>query len=103
MKGVTMESVAQTAASPDAPGYVCPECKGHLEDMYCRACNADYPRSGPISNFLPRGTRHAQARDISATYDSVYTDHARVWEDQGRERDFREWFAGLARALPHGR
>jgi len=99
-----MESVAQPAMGRETLRYVCPECKGALEALYCRTCNAEYSQTGPIHNFLPRGTRHAKARDISTTYDSVYTSHARVWEDQGREKDFRDWFTGIARSLsPNGR
>jgi ubiquinone/menaquinone biosynthesis C-methylase UbiE len=98
-----MVSAAQSASQNDSLRYVCPECKGDLTDLYCKLCNAEYSQSGPVFNFLPRGTRFGQARDISATYDSVYTDHARVWEDQGRERDFRDYFAKLARELSGGR
>jgi SAM-dependent methyltransferase len=89
-------------AAPAAVRYVCPVCKGELSSRRCQRCNVQYSERAGIANFLPSGAASDRTEEISSAYDSIYTNHAAVWEDQGRETAFREYFASLARGLSSG-
>jgi ubiquinone/menaquinone biosynthesis C-methylase UbiE len=83
----------------DVSPFVCPTCKGILVNLRCSACNIQYADVDGIPNFIPRSSEFKKALDISATYDEIYSDHSGVCEDQGREADFRKFFARLAGEL----
>jgi ubiquinone/menaquinone biosynthesis C-methylase UbiE len=83
--------------------HVCPRCKGELSDLVCRRCGSKYSQRSGIPDFVPRGADSAQAEEISSVYDQIYTDHARVWEDQGREVAFRSYFGALAQSMSSGK
>jgi SAM-dependent methyltransferase len=75
--------------------YVCPQCKASLVALRCSQCGEQYVQKEGVANFLPRGAGFADAGATSANYDSIYTDHEAVWEDQGRGPKFRSYFTAL--------
>jgi ubiquinone/menaquinone biosynthesis C-methylase UbiE/uncharacterized protein YbaR (Trm112 family) len=85
------------------PGYTCPDCRGPLERLYCAHCHFEFPRVDGIPRLLPRDPRFGHAADISADYDSIYSEQSGVWENQGRTPDFIRWFSSLLDALPGSR
>lgn len=82
--------------------YVCPKCKAALVDLRCTRCGEQYNQRDHVFNFLPRGSGFEEAEASSANYDTIYTDHEAVWEDQGRGPNFRSYFASLLRDLSTG-
>lgn len=79
--------------------FVCPTCKGDLVALRCLACRTEYQVSEDVPCFLPRGGAFETAEEIGSTYDTIYASHSQTWEDQGREEDFRQFFADLASGL----
>jgi SAM-dependent methyltransferase len=83
--------------------YVCPQCKASLTALRCSQCGEQYVQKEGVTNFLPRGVGSGDASSTSANYDSIYTDHEAVWEDQGRGPEFRRYVAALLARLSTGR
>lgn len=83
--------------------YVCPHCKATLVALRCSRCGEQYVQTDGVTNFLPRGAVSGTASSTSANYDSIYTDHEAVWEDQGRGPAFRAYFAALLAKYSTGR
>lgn len=82
--------------------FVCPKCKGSLEDLGCRSCGTKYELIDGIPDFL--GPRNAEtASELASIYDSIYSAHENVWEDQGREARFRTYFSNLVAEISSGR
>ena len=75
--------------------YVCPDCKAALIGMRCSHCNHDYPMSKGFPVLLPKDERYRESREIVDAYDSIYTEHSNVWENQGRSTEFIAYFAAL--------
>lgn len=81
--------------------FVCPKCKGSLRQLTCEACNAEYDSLSGIPYFLTtKGQQSSSA--LGQIYDAIYSAHDNVWEDQGREGNFRRYFADLALGLAPG-
>jgi SAM-dependent methyltransferase len=83
--------------------YVCPDCKGPLNDWRCKNCGVAFGTRGGVREFLSRESRFAGAADIGSTYDDIYARRSQVWEDQGRTPQFMGYFAELSAACSTGR
>ena len=80
--------------------YVCPECKGSLQSLFCENCRKTYPAADGIPCFMSANASDSQIRQV---YDEIYRHHTDVWIDQGRSEAFQEYFAHLVRGVPHER
>jgi SAM-dependent methyltransferase len=83
--------------------YVCPDCKGPLQDWHCTNCSVTFGERAGVRELLSRAPRFASAHTIGGVYDSIYTHRSQVWEDQGRTPQFIAYFADLAAACSTGR
>jgi SAM-dependent methyltransferase len=83
--------------------YVCPDCKGSLNDWRCKNCGVAFGTRSGVREFLSRESRFAGAADIGSTYDDIYARRSQVWEDQGRTPQFIRYFADLAAGYSTGR
>lgn len=88
---------------PQSIDYVCPDCKGSLRQLKCNGCGIQFQLSNGVPNLLSRQPRFESAISISATYDTIYSDHSNVWEDQGRPKEFIDYFAALVGRRSTGR
>ncbi len=86
---------AMTALLPSA--YVCPNCKTPLVDLYCASCAHQYELSNGFPKLVWNDAQYESTPEIIDAYDSIYSDHSGVWENQGRSREFIQYFAGLLR------
>ena len=75
--------------------YVCPDCKTSLVGLHCSRCAHDYQLSKGFPVLLSKDERFRASREIVDTYDSIYTEHSNVWENQGRSTEFIRYFAEL--------
>lgn len=83
--------------------YVCPDCKVTLLEMHCTQCNQQFDSVRDFPRLLPMNERYRSVKEIADVYDSIYSEHSDVWENQGRTRDFVQFFAGLLRQHSTGR
>jgi len=83
--------------------YVCPDCKGPLNDWHCKIFGVAFGTRGGVREFLSRESLFAGAADIGSTYDDIYARRSQVWEDQGRTPQFVRYFADLAAGCSTGR
>jgi len=83
--------------------YLCPDCKGSLTDWSCSSCGVQFAVDGGIPNLISRAPQYASAREISSTYDRIYTDRSAVWEDQGRTPEFIRYFSNLVASRSTGK
>ena len=81
--------------------FVCPTCKGSLEDYRCGACSKEYATRFGIPDFLSGDGDHDR-RSLASVYDGIYSAHSDVFEDQGRRADFRAYFAALVAEMAPG-
>lgn len=95
-------SVQQSHPASNAR-FVCPDCKGALQNLRCAACNVEFAATGGIPNLLSRQPQFAEAVRISAVYDDIYQNHENVWEDQGRPPQFIQYLAGVVAQAGSGR
>ena len=86
---------AMTALLPSV--YVCPNCKTPLVDLYCASCAHQYELSNGFPKLMWNDAQYESTPEIIDAYDSIYSDHSGVWENQGRSREFIQYFAGLLR------
>ena len=75
--------------------YICPDCKGPLQALYCANCKVQFAIEQEIPDLRSRDPRFASVREISSTYDDIYTRRTQVWEDQGRTPEFIRYFSDL--------
>jgi len=75
--------------------YICPDCKGPLKEFACAHCGVQFASEQGIPDLLSRDPKFASVREISSTYDDIYTRRTQVWEDQGRTPEFIRYFSGL--------
>jgi SAM-dependent methyltransferase len=80
--------------------YVCPNCKAPLDKLSCRPCGQQYAESNGFPVLLPGGEEFSAAPEIVEAYDSIYTHHSNVWENQGRSPEFIGYFSALLRKYP---
>ncbi len=80
--------------------YICPDCKGPLNELACASCKVQFTAEQGIPDLLSRDPRFAKVRDIGSTYDDIYTRRTQVWEDQGRTPEFIRYFSGLVGPTP---
>jgi len=81
--------------------YVCPDCKTALEDLHCSVCQSRFSSVDEIPILLSKRPEFQQAREIAATYDSLYKGGSNVWEAMGRTTDeFRKYFTTLLNQFP---
>jgi ubiquinone/menaquinone biosynthesis C-methylase UbiE len=83
--------------------YVCPDCKEPLERNYCSGCRQQYDTRDGVPILLSVSTEFRRAAEISAAYDSIYTDLTNVWENQGRTTEFLGYFSSLLGQFPNDR
>jgi len=69
----------------------------------CTACGTQFYKLNGIPNFLPKAPRFGCAARISEAYDEIYSHHSNVWEDQGRPREFIDFFSEVVAGLSTGR
>ena len=53
--------------------YVCPDCKTPLENLHCSGCQSAFSSIDGIPVLLSKRPEFQQAREIAATYDSLYS------------------------------
>jgi ubiquinone/menaquinone biosynthesis C-methylase UbiE len=79
--------------------FVCPDCKGKLEDLKCSECGTQFRNKDGFPILLSEDPELKSAGEIGDTYDDIYSNRSGVWEDQGRTPEFIDYFSGLLRAL----
>lgn len=75
--------------------YICPDCKAPLVELRCERCAHVYQRLLGFPRLLPTGPGFESAREIVDAYEAIYNEHSNVWENQGRSREFIQYFSGL--------
>jgi len=80
--------------------FVCPDCRAPLADLRCARCGHQYERAGGFPILLSKDASLRIFEEVAKTYDAIYTQHANVWEGQGRTREFVRYFARLLGAFP---
>lgn len=83
--------------------YVCPDCKTPLIGLQCTQCNQQFESRQGFPSLLPLNNRFRAAREVADVYESIYSEHSDVWENQGRTSDLVRYFAGLLRQYSPGR
>ncbi len=83
--------------------YMCPDCRVALLDLCCPKCGCEFERSYGFPVFLARGERLGRQREIMAAYDSIYSEHASVWQSQGRTEVLFHYLAMIVGRLSTGR
>ena len=83
--------------------FVCPDCKGPLEELRCKQCPATFSLADGIPVLLSRNEKFQAATKISDQYDDIYTRHSDVWNNQGRTPEFIRYFTGLLELLSTGK
>jgi ubiquinone/menaquinone biosynthesis C-methylase UbiE/uncharacterized protein YbaR (Trm112 family) len=79
--------------------FVCPDCKGKLDDLRCVSCGQQYARKDGFPVLLSQEPELKSAGEIGDTYDDIYTNRSGVWEDQGRTPEFIAYFSGMLNKL----
>ena len=74
------------------------DCKAPLIDLRCSRCGHQYEYSDEFPVLLSNDAHFRLSRQIASTYDSIYSQHSSVWEDQGRTQEFIQFFARLLAA-----
>ena len=82
--------------------YVCPQCKGPIEEYCCRQCSVEYPVTDGIPCFIANSSE-PDTPDVRQVYDEIYQNHRDAWVDQGRSAAFISYFCGLARSFTQDR
>ena len=82
--------------------FVCPDCKTHLENLFCSVCQHQFELVDGVPILLSQHTQYQSASKIGSVYDDIYTKHSQVWEDQGRTQEFLTYFADLAASFSTG-
>ena len=93
---------AGNSNSPEVPMFVCPDCKGKLDDLKCSACGKQFSRKNDFPVLLSQEPQLKSAGEIGDTYDDIYSNRSGVWEDQGRTPEFIAYFSGLLAGLSTG-
>jgi ubiquinone/menaquinone biosynthesis C-methylase UbiE len=75
--------------------YVCPDCKTPLVNLRCSECKHQYESSGDFPVLLSNNPSFSNSREVAETYESIYSHHSLVWQDQGRTPEFVEYFKSL--------
>ena len=75
--------------------YVCPDCRSPLVGLRCEQCACAFPCLFGYPKLLPNGPGFASARGVVDAYEEIYAEHANVWENQGRSKEFIRYFAGI--------
>ena len=83
--------------------FVCPDCKNPLEEFRCTECQVLFSITDGIPVLLSRDAKFQSAGQIGDRYDSIYTEHSDVWNDQGRTPQFIKYFASLLESLSTGK
>ncbi len=92
-----MPSNERSAAPSNA--FVCPECKGILDEVFCRSCNHRYTVENNFPVLLPRSPELHISRELVDVYEEIYTTHSGVWENQGRTPAFIDFFSTMVNGL----
>src|SRR5689334_9682728 len=77
------------------PTYACPDCKVPLMALYCPDCHFEYPCVDGIPRFFSKDPKFGRSVPIAAAYDTIYSGHTKVWENQGRTPEFLRYFSSL--------
>ncbi len=86
---------ARNLNSTEVPMFVCPDCKGKLDDLRCSACGMQFTRKDDFPVLLSQEPQLKSAGEIGDTYDDIYSNRSGVWEDQGRTPEFIAYFSDL--------
>ena len=70
--------------------------------MRCTSCAFEFRSSNGFPVLLSNAPEFKSAQESSAAWDTIYTDHSNVWEDQGRASDFISYFTNLVAARSTG-
>ncbi len=79
--------------------YVCPSCKGNLEDGVCAGCGFTVDLLDEVPSFLSRSELANRYREIARFYDSVYDSREPVVWAAGRGPEFIAYVASLVRRM----
>src|SRR5208282_2596076 len=82
--------------------FVCPDCKSHLENLFCSTCQHQFEKGDGVPLLLSNHPEYREAGKIGSVYDDIYTKHSQVWEDQGRTQEFLTYFASLVASFSTG-
>jgi SAM-dependent methyltransferase len=85
-----------------SPMYVCPRCKGPLDELTCTRCRATYALIEDIPCLIS-GSARESGNAIRELYEEIYRHHRDVWVDQGRSGSFLRYFSDLAGSYSKGR
>jgi len=83
--------------------FVCPDCKGKLDNLKCLSCGKQFTRKDDFPVLLSQEPQLKSAGEIGDTYDNIYSNRSGVWEDQGRTPEFIAYFSGLLAGLSKAR
>ena len=87
--------IPETPRLREVPMFVCPDCKGKLDDLKCSSCDRHFGRKDGFPVLLSQEPHLKSAGEIGNTYDDIYTNRSGVWEDQGRTPEFIAYFSKL--------
>ena len=87
------------SSSTEVPMFVCPDCKGKLDDLKCSGCGKEFSRKDGFPVLLSQEPKLKSASEIGSTYDDIYQNRSGVWEDQGRTPEFIAYFSKLLARL----
>jgi ubiquinone/menaquinone biosynthesis C-methylase UbiE/uncharacterized protein YbaR (Trm112 family) len=80
--------------------FVCPDCKGALDDLKCTVCGKQFSQRDGFPVLLSQEPHLKLAEEIGNTYDDIYSNRSGVWEDQGRTPEFITYFSNLLATFP---
>jgi SAM-dependent methyltransferase len=101
-----MHHAAHSNGHPAAVGaaFRCPDCRGPLADLACRACGRGYGRPDGIPDLLGTGPIAERCRQIGSYYDRLYRDSPDVWREHAGHTDaFTRYVVDLVQARGPGR
>jgi ubiquinone/menaquinone biosynthesis C-methylase UbiE len=83
--------------------FVCPDCKGKLDDLKCSSCGRQFTRQDGFPVLLSQEPQLKSAGEIGNVYDDIYSNRSGAWEDQGRTPEFIAYFSELLARLSSDR
>lgn len=93
--------------SPSSNGraiYVCPGCKGELDEGRCASCGFEADAERPFPVFFTHSALARRYMEIGAFYDALYGTGDNVWEQQcGRGEEFTAYMASEVGKYAPGR
>lgn len=83
-------------SSKESAVYVCPGCKGDLDNGHCVSCGFEVSAAGRFPAFFTHSALARRYAEIGAFYDALYDTSDNVWKEQcGRGEEFTAYMASL--------